>query len=250
MVSARFCHANITLVSRWRFWWKLSLVYVIATCCFFLEHAFKKRKEKKRAFSGKAKRGKSGRFVMCYSFGFVWSLPFFVFSWQQSRLSPHHSPAFVRRGEEPFLFTKQTVTLQQFWKKGTGEKKSQQTMEPCFVHSLQIASSVTSHMSRSCSPKLSDLCHVDSNRLHAGHFAIDQPLVCIKLFFHIFFSIASSINTWKALTYSVHAGLFECFHNPPNSDMDHRIFNVRMCSCSMREHMGDLGFIVTCEGLL
>ena len=31
------------------------------------------------------------------------------------------------------------------------------------------------------------------------------------------------------------------FHNPPNSDMDYRIFNVRMRSFFMRIHTGDLG---------
>ena len=30
------------------------------------------------------------------------------------------------------------------------------------------------------------------------------------------------------LTLLVHAGLFCRFHNPPSSDMDYRIFNVRM----------------------
>ena len=32
----------------------------------------------------------------------------------------------------------------------------------------------------------------------------------------------------KTLIILVHAGLFWCFHNAPNSDMDYRIFNVRM----------------------
>ena len=48
----------------------------------------------------------------------------------------------------------------------------------------------------------------------------------------------------------VHAGLFECFHNPPNLDVDYRIVNVRMWSFCMRMHTGDLGFIVSLEGLL
>ena len=39
----------------------------------------------------------------------------------------------------------------------------------------------------------------------------------------------------------VHAGLFCCIHSPPNSDMDYRIFNVRMWSFCTRIHTGDLG---------
>ena len=43
-----------------------------------------------------------------------------------------------------------------------------------------------------------------------------------------FLSLVSSLNMMKTRTLSVPAGLFCCFHNPPNSDMDYRIFNVRM----------------------
>ena len=36
---------------------------------------------------------------------------------------------------------------------------------------------------------------------------------------------------------TVHAGCFKCFHNPPNSDMDHSIFNVHTdvngCNCTL-----------------
>ena len=35
-------------------------------------------------------------------------------------------------------------------------------------------------------------------------------------------------NILKTQTLSVHAGLFECFHNPPNNDMDYKIFGVCM----------------------
>ena len=46
----------------------------------------------------------------------------------------------------------------------------------------------------------------------------------------IFFPVASSINVLNNLTLSVlvHAELFWQFHNPPNSDMDNRIFQ---CAC-------------------
>ena len=32
------------------------------------------------------------------------------------------------------------------------------------------------------------------------------------------------------INYEAHAGSFRFFHNPPNSDMDYRIFNVRKWS--------------------
>ena len=48
----------------------------------------------------------------------------------------------------------------------------------------------------------------------------------------VYINILSNFNTLKILTLFVHAGLFWCFHNPPNSDnsstdMDYRILNVR-----------------------
>ena len=44
-------------------------------------------------------------------------------------------------------------------------------------------------------------------------------------------SFSSSVNdhqpqSWTLPSFLVHAGLFLCFHSPPNSDMDYRIFNV------------------------
>ena len=42
-----------------------------------------------------------------------------------------------------------------------------------------------------------------------------------------FDSIVPNFNMVKTLTLLVHAGLVWCFHNPPNSDKDYRIFNVR-----------------------
>ena len=47
-----------------------------------------------------------------------------------------------------------------------------------------------------------------------------------------FFCIVSNLNSLKTLTVTpwlvvVHVGLYWCFHSPPNSDMDYRIFNTR-----------------------
>ena len=38
---------------------------------------------------------------------------------------------------------------------------------------------------------------------------------------------AKNFNIVKTVTLLVHAGLFWCFHNLPNSDMDYGIFNMR-----------------------
>ena len=61
----------------------------------------------------------------------------------------------------------------------------------------------------------------------------------------------SNFNIMKTVTLLVHAaGLFWCFHHPPNSDMDYRIFNVCISiflhGCT---HEGPQ-FIVSAEGLL
>ena len=44
---------------------------------------------------------------------------------------------------------------------------------------------------------------------------------------HLIFRTVSNFSIMKTLTLLVHAGLFWCFHNPPNSNLDYRIFNVR-----------------------
>ena len=46
--------------------------------------------------------------------------------------------------------------------------------------------------------------------------------------FFLFFCIVSNFNIIKTLTLLVHAGLFQCFHSPPNSDMDYRIFKMHI----------------------
>ena len=51
----------------------------------------------------------------------------------------------------------------------------------------------------------------------------------------------------------MHAGLFGCFDNPSNSNMDYRIFNVRISQCVIILHaytQWGPRFIVSSEGLL
>ena len=61
--------------------------------------------------------------------------------------------------------------------------------------------------------------------------------LCFILFF--FICTVSNFNIMKTLTPLMHAGLFWCFHNPPNSDRDYRIFNVSKCSfLHAYAHMG------------
>ena len=43
--------------------------------------------------------------------------------------------------------------------------------------------------------------------------------------------------------------MFWCFHNPSNSDMDYRLFNVGIWSLCMRMYTG-LRFLVYFEGIL
>ena len=43
-------------------------------------------------------------------------------------------------------------------------------------------------------------------------------------------SIVSNFNSLK-MTFLVHAGLFGCFRNQLNSDMDYTILNVCVCVC-------------------
>ena len=50
----------------------------------------------------------------------------------------------------------------------------------------------------------------------------------------------------------MHAGLFWCFHNPSNSDIDHKIFIVRMLAygrAASYMNAGDSRFIVSPEAL-
>ena len=47
--------------------------------------------------------------------------------------------------------------------------------------------------------------------------------------------VKASCEEWRYPTYAA-CGVFECFQNPPNSDMDHRIFivhtDVNACDCT------------------
>ena len=52
--------------------------------------------------------------------------------------------------------------------------------------------------------------------------------------------VVSNFNILKTLTHLVHTGLFWCFHNPPNSDMDHRIFNEYVIFWHVCTHWGTL----------
>ena len=49
------------------------------------------------------------------------------------------------------------------------------------------------------------------------------------------------IQHYEDLTLLVHVGLFCCSHNPSNSDMDYRFYNVLMWYICMRIHTGDFG---------
>ena len=53
-------------------------------------------------------------------------------------------------------------------------------------------------------------------------------------------SYSAQLQHYEDLTILVHAGLMGCFHNPPNSVMDCRIFNQRMWPFCMCLHIGDL----------
>ena len=58
-----------------------------------------------------------------------------------------------------------------------------------------------------------------------------------------------NFNMMKTVTLLVHAGLFSRFHNPPNSDIDYRIFNMHMWSfLHVYTHAGP-EFTVSCKGL-
>ena len=58
--------------------------------------------------------------------------------------------------------------------------------------------------------------------------------------------MVANFSILKTVTLSVHAGLFGCCPNPPNSDMDYRIFNVRMWSSCIRIHTGDFKDLSQC----
>ena len=51
-------------------------------------------------------------------------------------------------------------------------------------------------------------------------------------------AINNNFNILKTLTLLVHAGLFWCFHNPLNSDLDYRTFNMCTWSLCMHVHAG------------
>ena len=75
-------------------------------------------------------------------------------------------------------------------------------------------------------------------RNHSGGDSVAIGIIIISLYHRLhtpFFSSSSSSSvnehrpqSWPLLSFLVHAGLFCCLHSPPNSDVDYRIFNVRM----------------------
>ena len=69
-----------------------------------------------------------------------------------------------------------------------------------------------------------------SKDLCLRQFSLTMLFFFFKFFFSFFFCIVLNLdNILKTLTLLfVRVGLFWCFCNPPNSDMDHRIFNVRI----------------------
>ena len=78
----------------------------------------------------------------------------------------------------------------------------------------------------------------------------DGFLLCIISFSLIFFfflrwrlTFDKTFFFWKLMTLLVRTGVFWCFHNPPNSDMDYRIFNMQMWSFCLRIHTEYLGLL-------
>ena len=65
----------------------------------------------------------------------------------------------------------------------------------------------------------SALCWMVSSPFSHQHRRLPAP-------FFLFFGTLFNISTLKTLMLLVHAGLLWCFHNPPNSDMDCKVFNL------------------------
>ena len=61
------------------------------------------------------------------------------------------------------------------------------------------------------------------SKLSVSHDPLPQKNVVVNIFF---FRIVSNFSILKTLTLLMQSGLFWCFHNRTNSDMDYRIFNV------------------------
>ena len=75
-------------------------------------------------------------------------------------------------------------------------------------------------------------------------------LVCSSFFSSLLFLLYSvQLNILKTLTLLVHAGLFWCVHNPPNSDMD---YSSLTCVGDLLHAYTPVGpqFIVSSKGLL
>ena len=92
---------------------------------------------------------------------------------------------------------------------------------------------------------------VDNYISHHDLVLIILVLLVILRFFlpFFFFCIVSNFNILKTLTLLVHAGLFWCVHNPPNSDMD---YSSLTCVGDLLHAYTPVGpqFIVSSKGLL
>ena len=90
---------------------------------------------------------------------------------------------------------------------------------------------------------------LDFVNFELDHNSAEKTVCCpVDSVFFFFLCIVSSFNVLKTLD-TLSAGLFWCFRNVLNSDMDHMIFNVRVWSVCMlihtvwrtHIHTGDLG---------
>ena len=69
---------------------------------------------------------------------------------------------------------------------------------------------------------------LDFVNFELDHNSAEKTVCCpVDSVFFFFLCIVSSFNVLKTLD-TLGAGLFWCFHNVLNSDMDHMIFNVRV----------------------
>ena len=62
------------------------------------------------------------------------------------------------------------------------------------------------------------------------------PMGFLRWEIRVAFPGESQLQQSRATQLRVHTGCFQCFHNPPNSDMDYEVFNVRTdvnaCDCA------------------
>ena len=71
-----------------------------------------------------------------------------------------------------------------------------------------------------------------------------MPFSAIFFFFSVLF-LYSALSLYSHMdslcfTFPMPAGLFECFHNPVNSDIDHRIINIYVIFLHVYVHTEDI----------